>query len=157
VSVATIRDLAARHPEHRLLIVSTGAGLINPLTGEVVRWADQFARWPERALLTPEPTDHWGYPELVLARHGFLVLPATEEGLTALADPFRAGGLEPTASSPTSPPFPQLLRERPRRWLERREPGPDLLGELLGELRRYLGEDGYDWLAACAVYPALHW
>ena len=159
ITVSTIRDLATRHPEHRLLIVSSGAGLIDPLSGELVRWADQFARWPERALLTPEPTDHWGYPELVLARHGFLVLPATGEGLTALADAFRnrVEDPEPTAPSRASPPLPQLLRERPRRWLERLEPGPGLLSELLGELRRYLGEDGYEWLAACAVYPALHW
>jgi formylglycine-generating enzyme required for sulfatase activity len=153
--VATIRDLVTCHPEDRLLIVSSGAGLIDPLTGEVVRWADQFARWSERALLTPEPTDSWGYRELILARHGFLVLPATEEGIAALADPFRAGAEEPAASA--SAPYPPLLRERPRRWLEQRAPGPDVLAALLGELRRYLGEDGSIWLAACAVYPALHW
>src|SRR5262249_49792407 len=81
----TIRDLATRYPEHRLLMISSGVGLINPLTGEVATWAEQFTRWPEQVLLTPEPTDHWGYRELVLARHGFLVLPATEEGLAALA------------------------------------------------------------------------
>jgi WD40 repeat protein/tetratricopeptide (TPR) repeat protein len=154
----TIRELAARHPEHRLLIISSGMGLMNPLTVEVAAWAEQFARWPERVLLTPEATDHWGYRELALARHGFLVLPATEEGLAALAaDPGQVVDLGQNRSSNSSPPFPELLRERPRRWLEQNEPAPDLLNEMLRALRAYLGEDGYQWLAACAVYPSVHW
>jgi hypothetical protein len=156
-TVATVRELAARHPEHRLLIVSNGSSLISPLTGEPIRWADQFARWPVRALLTPEPIDDWGYPELILAQHGFLVLPATEEGFEALADSLRQESPEPILRPQPSPPFPEVLRDRPRHWLDRREPRPEHLRELLGQLRDYLGEHGYEWLAACAVYPALHW
>jgi hypothetical protein len=44
----TIRGLAARHPDHRLLIMSRGSGLIDPLTEEVAAWVDLFSRWNER-------------------------------------------------------------------------------------------------------------
>jgi hypothetical protein len=54
-------------------------------------------------------------------------------------------------------PFPERLRERPRRWLDQHEPEPEILSEMLGELRLYLGAEGYEWLAATAVYPALRW
>lgn len=33
----------------------------------------------------------------------------------------------------------------------------EALGALLRDLRAELGEFGYQWLAACAVYPRLHW
>jgi hypothetical protein len=155
--VETIRSLAARHPEHRLLIISKGAGLINPLTGEAAAWVDQFSRWPERFLLTPEAIDHWDDRELVLARQGFLVLPATEDGLLVVAEPGCPEEAEPARPSRFSAPFPELLLERPRRWLEQHAPAQDLLDEMLRELRAYLDKDGYEWLAACAVYPALHW
>jgi hypothetical protein len=154
----TIPVLATRHPDHRLLIISNGAGLINPLTGEVAAWAEQFARWNERVLLTPEAPEHWGYRELALARQGLLVLPMTEEGLAALpADPGRAVNQESIPSARSSPPFPASLRDRPRRWLQQLEPERDALDGMLTALRVYLGQDGYLWLAACAVYPALHW
>jgi hypothetical protein len=153
----TLRDLAARHPGHRLILFTDGSGLIDPVTGTVAAWADQLDYWPERALLTPVARDRWGDREQALARGGVLLLPATEDGLMALADRLSVRAATPLPPPWPSPPFPELVRERPRRWLERRAPGPLVLDELLGQLRRYLGEDGYSWLAACAVYPVLHW
>jgi hypothetical protein len=153
----TIRSLAARYQGHRLLIISRGTGLISPMTGEVAPWVDQFGRWSERVLLTPESADHWGDCEQLLAQHGFLVLPATDEGLTVVGDASHARATVGTSPSRSGFAFPELLRERPRRWLEPNEPTTEVLSRMLRELRDYLGRDSYEWLAACAIYPALHW
>jgi outer membrane biosynthesis protein TonB len=156
--VTSIRSLALRHPADRLLILSSGEGLIHPLTGKIASWAEQFARWPERGLLTPRDFAHWGHTEWVLSEHGFLVFPATEEGLSALAASQGSGAsLEIPSTAGSTGRFPELLRDRPRRWLEEREPQPELLTKLLAELKDYLGREGFEWLAACAVYPAIHW
>jgi hypothetical protein len=155
--LATLRDLAARHSAHRLLIFSVGDGLLDPLSGEPAAWVDLFARWPDRALLTPVGFSEWGYRELVLARHGFLVVPASDAGLSALVDSFNADPSSPGFHTPRSAPIPDLVEDRPQRWLERHEPETQVLTELLDGLKRYLGAEGYAWLAACAFYPALIW
>src|SRR5262245_37220606 len=49
----TLNELAARYPEHRLLIFGDGAGFFDPFSGEPQRWLEQFAQWPERAIITP--------------------------------------------------------------------------------------------------------
>lgn len=54
-------------------------------------------------------------------------------------------------------PFPEALRVRGRRWIERDPPEPRLVADVLESLRRYLGKAGYYWLSACAVFPELHW
>ncbi|MFM9101530.1 MAG: hypothetical protein ACKOPS_09400, partial [Cyanobium sp.] len=42
-------------------------------------------------------------------------------------------------------------------WLERTPPAPAVAHELLRQLRAFLGPEGFYWLAACAVFPELHW
>ncbi|MGH9843406.1 MAG: hypothetical protein ACREEM_32110 [Blastocatellia bacterium] len=63
----TLHELAARHPDHCLLIFSDGAGLISPVTGEPERWIESFAYWEHRALLTPEAPGCWREREQMLA------------------------------------------------------------------------------------------
>jgi len=48
-----LSELAVRYPDHRLLVFSDAAGLIDPIGGELAPWIDDIAHWPERALLTP--------------------------------------------------------------------------------------------------------
>lgn len=158
--MVTLLDLAARFPEHQLLIFSDGAGFISPLTGEAEPWVTMFSHWPRRVLLTPELANQPGYRELALAEHDFLVLPANDDGLFLLTETINTG-LTPNRKSARNGDdnlFPRLiLQERSKRWLERHEPRPAALNELCDQLKRYLGEDGWHWLAACAVYPALSW
>jgi hypothetical protein len=71
----SLGELAARHPEHRLLIFSEGAGMISPLTGESEPWIEALAAWEHRAFLTPEPVWNWGEREDNLSECGFWVLP----------------------------------------------------------------------------------
>jgi TonB family protein len=151
----TLPDLAALHPEHHLLIFSDGASFINQFTGAPERWLEQFGPWPRRALLTPESPADWHYREWLLAELDFIVLPADRVGLAALGEAINTGA--PPKLDGRASPYPELLRERPRRWLERHAPRPVVAARLDEELRRFLGAEGYYWLCACAVYPALHW
>jgi hypothetical protein len=151
-----LRDLAARHPDHRLLVFSDGAGMINPVTGEAVSWLDQLSAWPERALLSPEPARDWGEREQTLEQNGLMVVSATEAGLALLTQRLESESPGPVPTDKCSP-FPALLRHRPQRWLRHREPEPAELKDLLTSLRHYLGDEGYYWLSACAVYPVLDW
>ncbi|MDX2031335.1 MAG: SUMF1/EgtB/PvdO family nonheme iron enzyme [Blastocatellia bacterium] len=150
----SLAELAARHPDHFLLLFSDGAELLNSLTGEPERWLDSFEHWPHRALLTPEPRRHWGYREAALAERDLLVLSASEEGLASLLE-----SVQPAPSAKPAAPdrFPALIAERPRRWIERQTPRPEAQDRLLAQLREYLDPPSRRWLAACAVYPAISW
>jgi formylglycine-generating enzyme required for sulfatase activity len=151
--VLTLADLAARHPDHQLVVFGDGAAFLSPVTGEPERWLEALAHWPRRALLTPELAS--GYREQTLAENDLRVLPATEEGLTALAA--RDETASPANGRKPTRPFPRAILERPRRWLERNEPRPEAADELIRQLRDYLDDRAWFWLAACAVYPALSW
>lgn len=150
-------ELTARHPQHRLLIFSDARGCFDPVSGRAGPWLEQLEAWPERALFTPAVLSEWGYREWTLAREGLMVLPAGRAGLAHFIETLQRGREEPLPRQPIRPGYPALLRERERRWLERDAPDPQTIRELLQQLQAYLGEDGYYWLQACAVYPELRW
>jgi hypothetical protein len=185
-----LRELGQRYPDHRLILFTDGAGLIDPFRAEVAAWSRPLNLWAERAILTPEPARDWGPRETALLAEGFHVLPATPSGLAilierlqngvepdtlmdgplsdasspGLTDPRRdAAATEAAAGSPSSlwlapiHPYPERLRVFPRRWLDRSPPDPVEVNRLVADLKHYLGEVGSLWLAACAVYPSIHW
>ncbi len=149
----TLADLAARYPGRRLLILADERRLLDSFSGRPAAWISQFEPWTERAVATP--VDPAPLAVESLAVEGFQVIPATEEGLETLFRSQAPDG-EPRRRSFTSRP-PRLLTERPTVWLSERIPPPDELRELLEELRRYLGQAGFYWLAACATYPQIRW
>ncbi|RMG69721.1 MAG: hypothetical protein D6722_09670, partial [Bacteroidetes bacterium] len=93
------------------------------------------------AVLSPVAPAQWGFLSLSLRRH-FLLVPSRAVVLTQLLDLFVQ-----------DPPPP------PDHW-RAQEPGlpPDFEDEVtLTDLRDYLGEEGFQWVAACALYPECHW
>ncbi|HJQ68950.1 MAG TPA: hypothetical protein VKA70_08260 [Blastocatellia bacterium] len=156
-SYLRLQDLEAKHPNDYVLVFSDGAGMMNPLTGRVQRWVELFSPWPGRALMTTEPVDNWGYRERALADQGFAVLPASSEGITALVRTIQTGNT-PAAGREGSPQlYPEILNDRPDRWFADREPDQEDVDVLRIELQYFLGMEGYYWLCACALYPALQW
>lgn len=153
----TIDELAMRHPEHRLMIFTDGAGLMHPLTGKPQGWLELFEAWGDRALLTPETPSHWGYREMALAGLDFLILPATQNGLNLLVETLQTDLPPNVAAGPFENDFPEMLAERPLLYLERRVPDGPALERLCNQLQVYLGDGGYLWLSACAIYPQLAW
>lgn len=153
----SLQELTVRHPEHYLVIFSDGAAFIHPLTGEPQRWLETLSLWPRRAILTPDAPGNWGYREWLLNNLQLNVLPATKEGLTALVDVIGTGTVKEIPIRDGARPYPQLLEDRPVRWLDRQPPGKAEIDELYSQLRKYLGPDTFEWLCACAVYPMLYW
>ncbi len=152
-----LNDLAVRHPDHHLMLFSDGKGLMNPNTEQVVDWIQEFVDWEQRSLFTLEEPSQWDYREQALAKSDFLIMPANEAGLMALAEQLHAERDAPFFSSPRRDLFPAYLREQPRRWLEPRNPNPETITALLQQLSDFLGQTGYAWFSACAVYPEIRW
>ncbi|HEX5733741.1 MAG TPA: SUMF1/EgtB/PvdO family nonheme iron enzyme [Blastocatellia bacterium] len=137
-----LEDLHDKHAGQRLLIFGNGHKIISPITGELGVWATTFLNWKDRALLTPESPSEWGLREITLAGQFFL-LPATLDALPKVIDYFESIAIEDLRS----------WRENCSDALPRHFDKP----ELIEALRGYLGEETFQWLCACAVYPELHW
>jgi hypothetical protein len=137
-----IAQLQNKHADHHLLIFGDGDSIVDPLTGDLETWSSYFLHWQSRALLTPEAPERWGLREEALARH-FSVTTADLKGLLALVDLYEKDGAT----------GPRLLRESGNSLL------PQELDKanLIQPLRNYLGEEVFQWLCACAVYPELQW
>jgi hypothetical protein len=136
-----LTELQMKYVGHRLLIFGDGERLIDPVSGELEPWVTFFSGWHERAVLTPEIRGQWGLKEIALASQ-FIVLPATLEGLLSLIDNFDSVVTADLRGwSPIGPAMPRRF-----------EPS-----SAAGTLRAYLGEETFQWLCACAVYPDLQW
>jgi hypothetical protein len=160
-SAWTLRDLSERYADYRLLLFTDGDGLLDPWTGFPAAWAELFSAWDVRAMLTPIPPASWTAREDQLASAGFLVEPATPDGLVALASLIAARDGSPLDAPlvPVGvpvPPLPEHLRYEPERWTDPTPPPATEVEEVVRELRWYLKGD-YNWLAACAIYPELRW
>jgi hypothetical protein len=152
-----LAELAALHPEAVLVVVADGERFFSPVDGTLQPWIEALAAWPRRAVLTPRPASHWGAREAELDQH-LPVLPASVEGLLALGQLWDApAATDWPRRAPLSPPDPTLLGEGVAPWLERTPPAPERVRRLLAQLRATLGPEGFTWLAACAVFPELHW
>ena len=159
----SLAELAALHPEAVAVVVADGERFFSQVDGSLQPWLKGLAAWPRRVALTPRPRAQWGATEAELDRQ-LPLLPASAEGLLALGPLLLEDSTRTTtpatlatAADPAQPPEPALLRGGAARWLERTPPAPAVVEQLLAELRSYLGADGFTWLAACAVFPDLHW
>ncbi len=137
-----LSDLKTRYTNRRLIVFGDGEVFLDPMSGELDKWTALFRAWGERAVLTPERPRNWGMREVALARK-FIVLPASLDGLGALKTFFD------TRMKPD-------LKSRKKGDSRPLPPGVDDQYDMDG-LRAYLGEDTFQWLCACAVYPELQW
>lgn len=153
----TLEELTSLHPEHELIIIGDGEGLLDPLTGRPARWLSSAPRWQTHVLLTPMPRQFWGYRERALVQEGFVVIPANSSGLDTLAERSTVRALAEPERAGWRPRYPEELKRRPGRWLMDEEPAPELLKRVCFQLRLFLGTEGYQWLCACAVFPVLLW
>lgn len=152
----SLRHLSAVHSDYRVIVFTDGRGLFNVFDARLADWLMQFEGWSRVTLATPVPEHNWGYRESLL-RQRFTVVPATAVGLARLAPGSLPLSDKRASHKATSAPIPEQIMRRPTRWLERDPVEPSLLESTLVGLRRALGEDTYQWLCACAVYPELHW
>jgi LysM domain len=161
-----LRDLYYKYPQSRLLVQGNAWHLLNPQTGRLGKWTGQFSAWADRALLTPQPMNDWGRRERTLGEL-FYLFPTSFSGLHAAVEFFDADdGKDPDLD--------------PRKFADAARETVALQGDdLMATLHHYFGEvagGGWrvegggapstrypppatliQWIAACAVYPELHW
>jgi hypothetical protein len=153
---ASFAELVARYGGYRLLVFADTAALADPISGGCRPWAGQLGGFRQRAWFTPMPMASWGDAEALADAQGFLVLPMPAEALTTLAGWFSSGDLSLAAGADWPLAYPALLRDQGVAWVARQQPPPEaMLQELLFQLRAYLGAQRYQWLCACAIFPAL--
>ncbi len=135
-------ELRHRYPDAQLIVLGSGYRLLSSNTGKLAEWAAPLHGWRMRALLTPIPRAEWGYQEDLLDKV-FLLLPASIESLQYLAEP-------PAAEDTSYELLPDYLRE-----VAEMEP-IQLQEDIMPILRQHFDSGMLCWLAACAVYPSLH-
>ena len=59
----SLDELLFRYPAHRLLVIGSGRQMFSSVSGKLAKWTASFARWKDRALLTPLPASDWGRRE----------------------------------------------------------------------------------------------
>lgn len=149
-------ELAGRYGGHRLLVFGEADALVDPLSGAPRPWTQSLGVFRQRAWFTPMPLPSWGAAEEAADAQGFLVLPMPAEALTTLAGWFSAGDLSLATGADWPLAYPPLLRSQGVAWVVRQSAPPqDTLGELLYQLRAYLGPARHQWLCACAIFPSL--
>ncbi len=138
-----LSDLQQQYGQARLFVISQGQSLLNKMTGRLSRWASILEGWKSRALFTPKPHDTWGRRERRLGQL-FTVLPLELESLEVLLEALENDETPTTAT-----------------WLSRLSgqlrPGIRLDGPLISSLEAHYSKPMLQWIAACALFPTLHW
>lgn len=139
----SIKDLQHRYHQSRLMIMGSANEFFSPLSGKLAKWTQIFNRWQERAFLVTTPLDAWGRKERNLQQL-FYLAPASLNGLSLAID--------------------QWEEEEKMDWQAIKEQIKDqaskhiqLRGSLIQTLRLHYSEAMLHWIAACALYPSLHW
>lgn len=148
----------------RLMVVSSGELLVD----DQVSWrseavAARLHRWRQRVLFTPHEPRDWGPREDEIERKehtadpGFLVLPLDENALSAWTELLTSGQLKDIVLSEPQR-FPGELRRGKGADLVKDDvPDPKRIEKLIGQLRVYLGDLGFSWLAALSIPPIVRW
>ena len=137
-------ELANRFPGARLLVLGNGTQFLSPDSGKPMPWTDTFNAWKERALLTPKPTGDWGLDERRLATL-FTVLPATLQGLGFWVDELDVG------QDAHFEDWQKHVKDAPQSIFQPNADDP------LSTLMLQFDPQMLRWVAACAIYPSLHW
>ncbi len=145
----------SRHHRATLVVCAETSVAFNRSTGATAPWVETTKTLDTRVYVTPEPPFRWSALEFGLIEAGFVVLPASDAGWHRLGE---LGILDRPFESPEyARGFPAVIGGVDRRWLDRNEPEPDIVEKLLRQLQGYLGDEGFAWLCACAVYPEISW
>lgn len=156
IKIASMSELAARFAGHRLLMFADAQALVEESDGELRDWAQHLRIFPQRAWFTPMPLASWGPLEQMVDEQGFLLLPIQQESLITMASWFSSGqlGLEMAEDWPLN--YPPMLRGQDVAWVIRQTALPIKdHEELVFQLRNYLGATRFQWLCACALFPAV--
>lgn len=156
--LTSVAHLSNRYGGHRLLVFGDAACAFEPLRGGPAAWVQPVGQFASRAWFTSLPASSWGPAEAGVDGLGFLLLPAQPESLEALGAWLASDRAMLRADADWPGAYPPSLRGGAAAWVARQTPPPeDAQEDLLYELRAYLGPVRFQWLCACAVFPAVSW
>ncbi|MCB9264847.1 MAG: N-acetylmuramoyl-L-alanine amidase [Lewinellaceae bacterium] len=138
-----LQEVQQRYNSSRLIVVGYGNALLNKLTGKPEPWSRLLLNWKHRLLLTPRPTGQWGKRERRLSGL-FTLLPLSMQSLLFWLEELE---MEEDARFDT---WPGRVKDVPLEPIQ-------LKGNLMDSLQEHFSEPMLQWIAACAVYPSLHW
>ena len=157
-SLVSVAQLSNRYGGHRLLVFGDAACAFQAVSGRPAPWTRHVGPFPSRAWFSPLPVVSWGAAEAGVDGLGFLALPAQPESLEALAEWLASDRATLRADEDWPGAYPPSLRGGAAEWVARQSPPPEeAMEDLLFELRGYLGPLRFQWLCACAVFPAVSW
>ncbi|MBV6655038.1 MAG: hypothetical protein KI786_14835, partial [Mameliella sp.] len=139
----SLTDLQQQYGSARLFIIGHGQSMLNTLTGKVARWTSVFEGWKSRTLFTPKPHEAWGRKERRLSKL-FSILPLELESLEILLE----------AQENDEIPTAEVWQSRLAGKLQ---PAIKLNGPLLSILEQQYSRPMMEWVAACSLFPTLHW
>jgi hypothetical protein len=162
----SLEELIGRHASHRLILITNGNAVLDPVSARVESWAFQIAQFHRRVCLTPTPPELWGYREMLIAgAFNCVVLPLLPESIRVAVEVLSDEGLVrqvpdipmPADQREAMNRLVDILEDRSGLWLSSTKPEASLLTAVEEAARSAFGGDGYLWMAACAVYPELNW
>ncbi|WP_375467177.1 formylglycine-generating enzyme family protein [uncultured Nostoc sp.] len=151
-----LREIISQYSQHSLVIISDTSKFFSTITGELEPWVNQLNNWENRAILTSTPVQNWGKQEFSLAQQ-FMILPATIKGLEILSQRLSQRFAIDVFTEEMQIPLPYSLQKQPYHWIERNPPPTEQINAMLDSLEKYLGQNSFYWLSACAVFPDLDW
>jgi hypothetical protein len=156
-------QLYDRHPEARLIFASDGDELVNPVDSRPYAWLRSLSVSREIALLSPTfVRRNSSAPKSLASNLGWLTEQATLSGLVRVADRFEPETARPAPLSVSSTflvsrPLPTYILNSSTRLLSDAALDPVDQEILVADLRYFLGNDGFYWLAATTIYPELRY
>ena len=158
VSIAELYD---RHPDARLVLVSEGEELVSSVNFQPFDWVRTLVIGREIGLLIPAMLRHTGpASQSLVTALGWVIERATLSGLGRLVDRFELNGAHSTAQVAEAGlridrPLPTSISQSSTRLLS--DAALDELGKesLVADLRHFLGDHGFYWLASTVLYPEL--
>lgn len=139
-----LHDLQQHYNDAYLIIVSTGLSLLSPRTGQLNAWTDIFSQWKNRVLFSPKPINNWNRDERRLGTL-FTLLPATLQAFNFWVSELSNG------QDAQFKEWREQIQDAPRTSIQVEE------ANLLPNLMLYYEPKLLTWVAACAIYPTLHW
>ncbi len=136
-------EVQQRYGSSRLIIAGYGNALLNKLTGRPEPWSRLLRNWKHRLLMTPCPVNSWGKRERRLGEI-FTLLPLSMQSLLFWLEELE---MEEDARFDT---WPDRVKDAPKKPIE-------IKGSLRDSLQEHFSSPMLQWIAACAVYPSLHW
>jgi formylglycine-generating enzyme required for sulfatase activity len=139
----SLSDLQRRYYAARLIVLGNGYQMLSSRTGRLASWTRLFEDWKERSLLSTQPSNIWGRREGQLSKL-FVLLPASLRSIELLLEQL---DIEGEADA-------ELLRKK---LSGIHEDAIEMEGGLIDTLQAHYSPAMMRWIAACAIFPTLHW